>query len=48
MSRTDMERKFRSNVSKRWPKERTDTVLQSLWALEEENDVRSLLSKLTV
>jgi 2-methylcitrate dehydratase len=48
MSRTDIERKFRSNVSKRWPKARTDTILQLLWALEEANDVRSLLSKLTV
>lgn len=48
MTRTDIERKFRSNVGKRWPKERTDTILQSLWALEGTNDVRSLLSKLTV
>jgi 2-methylcitrate dehydratase len=48
MSRTDIERKFGSNVSKSWPKERTDSILQSLWALEQANDVRSLLSKLTV
>jgi len=48
MSRTDIERKFRSNVSKSWPKERTDNILQSLWVLEQANDVRSLLSKLTV
>jgi len=48
MNRTDIERKFRSNVSKSWPKERTDTILQSLWALEQADDVRSLLSKLTV
>ena len=34
MSRADVERKFRSNVGKRWPQERTDAILQALWALE--------------
>ena len=34
MSRADVERKFRSNVGSRWPRERTDAVLQALWTLE--------------
>jgi len=46
MSRTDIERKFRGNVGQRWPKERTDAVLQALWALDKIEDVRSLMSKL--
>ena len=46
MSRTDIERKFRGNVGQRWPKERTDAVLQTLWALDKIEDVRSLMSKL--
>jgi 2-methylcitrate dehydratase len=48
MSRADIERKFRSNIGKRWPKERTDRVLNSLWSLERQPDARSLLSTLTV
>jgi 2-methylcitrate dehydratase len=48
MSRTDVERKFRSNVAKRWPRERTDTVLQTLWALDRSDDVPSLLSQLAL
>jgi 2-methylcitrate dehydratase len=48
MSRTDIERKFRGNVGQRWPKERTDAVLQALWALEKIDDVPSLLGKLGV
>jgi 2-methylcitrate dehydratase len=48
MDRADIERKFRGNVGKRWPKERTDRILQALWSLEQVSDVRSLLSNLTV
>ena len=48
MSRVDIERKFRSNVSNRWAKERTDVILKSLWALEQADSVPSLLGKLTV
>jgi hypothetical protein len=46
MARSDIEKKFRSNVGQRWSKEQTDAVLQTLWALEEIDDVRSLLGKL--
>jgi len=48
MTRADIERKFRSNVNKRWPKERTESVLRSLWSLDEAPGVSSLLSSLTV
>jgi 2-methylcitrate dehydratase len=45
-SRADVERKFRSNVAKRWPQERTDTILQALWALDRADDLSSLLGQL--
>ena len=48
VSRAEVERKFRSNVAERWPQERTDALLQSLWALERADDLPSLLSKLAV
>ena len=48
MSRADVERKFRSNIGKRWPHERTDTVLQALWAFNRTDDLPSLLSKLAL
>lgn len=48
MSRADVERKFRSNVGKRWSQERTDAILQALWALDRTDDLRLLLDKLTV
>jgi 2-methylcitrate dehydratase len=48
MSRSDVERKFRSNIGKRWPRERTDAVLQALWALERTEDLSALLGKLSV
>jgi 2-methylcitrate dehydratase len=47
MSRTDIERKFRGNIGQRWPKERTDAVLETLWALDK-SDVPSMLGKLAV
>ena len=46
MSRADIERKFRSNVGKRWPRARTESTLQELWALERVGDVHSLLANL--
>jgi 2-methylcitrate dehydratase len=46
MRRSDIERKFRSNVGPRWATERTEAVLQTLWALDEVEDVASLLGKL--
>jgi 2-methylcitrate dehydratase len=48
MSRADIERKFRSNVGKRWPAERTAAVLASLWALDRAEDVGRLLGEMTL
>jgi len=48
MSRADVERKFRSNVGKRWPQERTDAILQALWALDRTDDLPALLSMLAL
>jgi 2-methylcitrate dehydratase len=48
MNRAEVERKFRGNVGKRWPKERTDVILQTLWALDRTNDLPSLLGELAL
>ena len=48
MQRPDIDRKFRGNIGKRWPREKTDAVLQSLWALENTQDIGALLAALTV
>jgi 2-methylcitrate dehydratase len=48
MTRADVERKFCSNVGKRWPAERTDAILQKFWALDRTDDVRSLLGGLSL
>jgi 2-methylcitrate dehydratase len=48
MNRSEVERKFRGNVGKRWPKERTDAVLRALWALEETDDLSRLLSQFSM
>ena len=48
MTRAEVERKFRSNIGSRWPRERTDTVLQALWTLDAANDLSALLGKLAV
>ena len=48
MNREDVERKFRGNAGKRWPKQQTDAVLQTLWAFERANDLSSLLGALAV
>jgi 2-methylcitrate dehydratase len=48
MSRADVERKFRSNVGKRWPQVRTDAILQALWGLDRADDLSGLLDKLTL
>jgi 2-methylcitrate dehydratase len=45
-TRPDVERKFRSNVGKRWPRERTDAVLQALWALDRTDGLPALLGQL--
>jgi 2-methylcitrate dehydratase len=48
MSRAEVARKFRANVGTRWPQQRTDDVLQSLWALERADDLTSLLGRFSV
>jgi len=48
MNRSEVERKFRGNVGKRWPHERTDTVLRALWALDEADDLSRLLGQLSM
>jgi 2-methylcitrate dehydratase len=48
MSRADVERKFRSNVGKRWSQARTDAILQALWALERTEDAASLPGRLSL
>jgi 2-methylcitrate dehydratase len=48
MSRANVERKFRSNVRKRWPQARTDDVLQRLWSLEKNEDLGALFSRFSV
>jgi 2-methylcitrate dehydratase len=48
ISRSDVERKFRDNVGKRWSAEHTSAVLQALWALEHAQDVRAMLGELAL
>jgi 2-methylcitrate dehydratase len=48
MTRADVERKFRSNLGTRTVAEETGAVLQTLWALDRTDDVRSLTSKLAL
>lgn len=45
MSRADIERKFRGNVGNRWPADRTDAVLQTLWALETVDDISAFMAR---
>jgi 2-methylcitrate dehydratase len=48
MQRADVERKFRSNVGKRWPAERTRSLLAALWGLEQTDDLGALLGRFSV
>jgi 2-methylcitrate dehydratase len=43
MSRSEVERKFRGNVGRRWPQRRTEDILQALWALERTDDLPGLI-----
>jgi 2-methylcitrate dehydratase len=47
MELADAERKFRGNVSRRWPTARIGTALDALWRLEAVDDVGELLGKMT-
>jgi 2-methylcitrate dehydratase len=46
MTRDEVEHKFRGNVGSRWPKQQTDANLKALWALDQANDLGSLLGNL--
>jgi len=35
-------------MAERWPHERTDAMLQALWALEQADDLPTLLGKLSL
>jgi hypothetical protein len=48
MNRDEVERKFRGNVGKRWNQDRTDRILQTLWALDRTDDLPSLLGELAL
>jgi 2-methylcitrate dehydratase len=48
MNRSEVERKFRGNVGKRWPRERTDANLQALWGLDQTDDLSRLLGRLSI
>jgi len=47
MNRSEVERKFRGNVGKRWSPQRTDSILRALWALDQTADVSVLLGGLS-
>jgi len=48
MTRTEVERKFRGNVGKRWGKEQSESILNALWRLETTADLATLLGGLSV
>jgi 2-methylcitrate dehydratase len=48
MNRSEVEHKFRGNVGERWPKARTDANLQALWAIDQTNDLASLMGSFAV
>jgi 2-methylcitrate dehydratase len=48
MNRSEVERKFRGNVGNRLPRERTSAVLQSLWTLDQTDDLSLLLGRLAM
>ena len=47
MGRADIERKFRGNIGKRWPREQTDAVLAALWSLDRTDNLSALLGMLS-
>jgi 2-methylcitrate dehydratase len=48
MNRSEVERKFRGNVGKRWSPQRTDSILRALWALDQTDDLSVLLGRLSM
>jgi 2-methylcitrate dehydratase len=47
MNRAEVERKFRGNVGKRWPKEQPDAIVEPLWALDRTDELSVLLGRLS-
>lgn len=48
MTRADIERKFRANTQTRWPRERIDSILRTLWRLEQTKGAGEVLGLLTI
>jgi hypothetical protein len=48
MNRSEVERKFRGNVGKRWSPQHTDAILGALWALDQADDLSVLLGRLSM
>jgi 2-methylcitrate dehydratase len=48
MNRREVDRKFRGNVGERWPKEQTEANLRALWAIDQTNDLATLLGNFVV
>jgi 2-methylcitrate dehydratase len=48
MTPADVDSKFRSNVGRRWPEQRTDEVLDALWGLDRAGDLGSVLGRLEI
>ena len=47
MQRADVERKFHSNIGKRWPRARVQSVLDAAWGLDQAPDLGVLLGALS-
>jgi 2-methylcitrate dehydratase len=48
MNKSEVERKFRGNVGKRWSPQRMEAALQALWALDQADDLSVLLGRLSM
>ena len=48
MGRADVERKPYGNIGKRWPRERTEALLKSLWSLDSAEALAPLLGRLSL
>ena len=48
MTRSDVERKFRGNVGARWPEEKIEANLKTLWTIDGTSDLAALLGNFVV
>ena len=48
MSLSEVEEKFRANVSGLWSEEQTSSALESIWGLEKVKDLDGLLAQLAI